>query len=82
MDDEDPILRPFRGVTELIRLVLTSTIEPYQRFYRRSRNTLGNIWTKLKMILRFRSPLNSRKKGNNSSSNDEATPGTPEPAVA
>ena len=83
MDDEDPILRPFRGVTELIRLVLTSTIEPYQRFYRRSRNTLGNIWTKLKMILRFRSPLNSRKKrNNNSSSNDEATPGTPEPAVA
>ncbi len=82
MDDEDPILRPFRGVTELIRLVLTSTIEPYQRFYRRSRTTLGNIWTKLKMILRFRSPLNGGIKGKNSSSNDEATPGTSEPAVA
>ncbi len=82
MDDEDPILRPFRGVTELIRLVLTSTIEPYQRFYRRSRTTLGNIWTKLKMILRFRSPLNGRTKGKNSSGNDEATPGTSEPAIA
>lgn len=82
MDDEDPILRPFRGVTELIRLVLTSTIEPYQRFYRRSRTTLGNFWIKLKMILRFRSPLNGRKKDDNSSSDDEASPNAPVPAAA
>jgi hypothetical protein len=43
-DDDDPILRPFRGVAELIRLTYTSSIvEPYQRFLRRIKLSYARI---------------------------------------
>lgn len=71
MDDEDPILRPFRGVGELIRLVYTSTVDPYQRFYRRFKLTLAGNWKRLKKILQFRW---RGKGGNDTNSNEEATP--------
>ena len=43
-DDEDPILRPFRGVVELIRLTYSSSIvEPFQRTLRRLKLSLSSI---------------------------------------
>ncbi len=75
MDDEDPILRPFRGVTELIRLVTTSTIEPYQRFYRRFKLSLSGQWNWLKNIIRF------GRRNNGSDSSDKITTEAAVPAV-
>jgi hypothetical protein len=41
-DDDDPILRPFRGVLELIQLTYSSSVvEPLQRIFRRLKFTLG-----------------------------------------
>ena len=43
-DDEDPILRPFKGVVELIRLTYASSIvEPCQRFLRKMRSSYNRI---------------------------------------
>eukprot|EP00536_Pseudo-nitzschia_multiseries_P005439 jgi/Psemu1/190462/e_gw1.101.61.1 len=79
-DDEDPILRPFRGVGELIRLVSTSTFEPYQRFYRRFRVSINSRWNKLKRIF----TSFSRRKGGESSNGSDISDGgtTVVPAVA
>jgi hypothetical protein len=44
-DDEDPILRPFRGVIELIQLTYQSSIvEPVQIIFRRLRKRFRNIF--------------------------------------
>jgi hypothetical protein len=85
MEDEDPILRPFKGVTELIRLVYKSSIEPYRRIYRRIQFTLSGSWSKFKQIVRFR---RRNKDGGNDSNNgggggdEEAIPDAAVPAVA
>lgn len=51
-DGDDPILRPFRGVAELIRLTYTSSIvEPCQRWWRRIRLS----YVRLRSIFRSRS---------------------------
>lgn len=66
-DDEDPILRPFRGVMELIRLTYSSSIiEPLQKLLRRWK--LAVAYKKITSIFR-------RKK----LSEDENS--SPEPAV-
>eukprot|EP00537_Pseudo-nitzschia_pungens_P011271 CAMPEP_0172396042 /NCGR_PEP_ID=MMETSP1061-20121228/23207_1 /TAXON_ID=37318 /ORGANISM="Pseudo-nitzschia pungens, Strain cf. pungens" /LENGTH=633 /DNA_ID=CAMNT_0013127797 /DNA_START=219 /DNA_END=2117 /DNA_ORIENTATION=- len=80
VDDEDPILRPFRGVGELIRLVSTSTLDPYQRFYRKFRFSINKKWNKLKDIFRFL----SRRKGGGGDEGSEINNGgaTAVPAVA
>jgi hypothetical protein len=62
-DDDDPILRPFRGVAELIRLTYTSSIaEPCQKLWRRIRLSLGFSWSRVKYILRR--PSNQATKKN------------------
>ena len=51
-DDEDPILRPFRGVAELIRLTYTSSIlEPCQQVWRRFRLSMGYSWNRIRSII-------------------------------
>ena len=82
-EDEDPILRPFRGVGELIRLVCASTIEPYQRFYRRLRNTITSKWSTLRRILGFRRNSNKNKSedgGGNSGGQDNLSGAALSPA--
>eukprot|EP00532_Pseudo-nitzschia_australis_P015235 CAMPEP_0168273078 /NCGR_PEP_ID=MMETSP0141_2-20121125/16555_1 /TAXON_ID=44445 /ORGANISM="Pseudo-nitzschia australis, Strain 10249 10 AB" /LENGTH=647 /DNA_ID=CAMNT_0008214539 /DNA_START=390 /DNA_END=2333 /DNA_ORIENTATION=+ len=64
-DDDDPILRPFRGVAELIRLVSVSTLDSYQRIYRRVR---VSILTKFKGVFRFLSFRTRRRGGSGGSS--------------
>lgn len=60
-DDEDPILRPFRGVIELIQLTFSSSIaEPFLRFQKRLRDKL-----QLGRILQI---FNRRRNDQNSSS--------------
>ena len=50
--EDDPILRPFRGVAELIRLTYTSSIlEPVQSAWRRLRTTFGYSWNRLRKKL-------------------------------
>lgn len=84
-EDEDPILRPFRGVIELIRLVCMSTIEPYQRYYRSFRFTLASSWNRLKRTVRFRRRNNGRKNpgsGNDNGDDEKGIPDAPASAVA
>ena len=51
-DEEDPVLRPFRGVRELIRLTISSTFkEPFRRFIRRQ--SLRRRWRLFRRWLRF-----------------------------
>lgn len=65
-DDEDPLLRPFRGVIELIRLTYTSSIlEPCQQVLRRFRVSLGYSWNRIRNIFR-RNDNNSYKGKQNS----------------
>jgi hypothetical protein len=54
-DEDDPILRPFRGVFELIRLTYSSSIkEPSQRLWRRIRITMTLGLNRFKGIIRRR----------------------------
>ncbi|VEU35918.1 unnamed protein product [Pseudo-nitzschia multistriata] len=80
-EDEDPILRPFRGVAELIRLVSTSTLEPYQRFYRRFRFSMSRSWNKFKNIFRL---FSRRKRGGSDETSNASDSGEegPVPALA
>ena len=77
-EDEDPILRPFRGVADLIRLVCISTLEPYQRFYRRFRRRFSSSSSmRMKTIKTFILEKIFRRgttggNGNNSNSNVNA----------
>lgn len=65
-DDEDPVLRPFQGVKELIQLTYKSSIyEPMQGLLRRMRRL-------------FPQKLRNLFRRNKSPSNDESTP---EPAL-
>lgn len=62
-EDDDPILRPFRGVVELIRLTYSSSVvEPLQRVFRRLKITL-----RIEKFLRF-----FRRKQNDDSQADPA----------
>jgi hypothetical protein len=54
-DDEDPILRPFRGVWELIKLTYSSSIvEPMQRILRRIKGVV--TFKKIRAILSSNNP--------------------------
>ncbi|MGK3738483.1 MAG: hypothetical protein ACI90V_005330, partial [Bacillariaceae sp.] len=65
--EEDPVLRPFRGVSELIRLVCTSTLEPAQRivkkifFFKSFSFILGS----------FKRRMNSFRRNNNNNNNND-----------
>jgi len=49
-EDEDPILRPIRGVRELIRLTFDNSLrDPLRRFFRQS--SIGITWTRLQKWL-------------------------------
>lgn len=61
-EDEDPILRPFRGVAELIRLTYTSSIlEPCQQVWRRFRLTMGKSWNRIRNTFRRRDDFNGKR---------------------
>jgi hypothetical protein len=63
-EDEDPILRPFRGVYELIQLTYASSVmEPLQRAFRR-----------IKLALKMRGIRNLFRR-NNRRSEDNSSPG-------
>jgi hypothetical protein len=52
-DGYDPILRPFQGVVELIRLTYSSSIkDPYQRWWKRIRISMSLGLDRFKRILR------------------------------
>lgn len=52
-DDDDPILRPFRGVIELIQLTYRSSVkEPIQRVYQRIKNM--TLFRKIRMLLAWK----------------------------
>jgi hypothetical protein len=60
--DEDPILRPFRGVAELIRLTYTSSIlEPCQQIWRRFRLTVGYSWSRIRSIFRRKDDFSGKR---------------------
>ena len=66
--EEDPVLRPFRGVSELIRLVFISTLVPAQRIVRKI-----FFFKSFSFIYgSFRRRMNSFRRNDNNVNNNEA----------
>jgi len=78
-NENDPILRPFRGVAELIRLVCTSTLEQSQKlvrklfFYKRLSKKIGALWTRLFFFRRTNTNTNKNNNNDNDTNNDDDT---------
>ncbi|OEU19067.1 hypothetical protein FRACYDRAFT_237358 [Fragilariopsis cylindrus CCMP1102] len=79
--EEDPVLRPFRGVSELIRLVFISTLVPTQRIVRKI-----FFFKSFSFIYgSFRRRMNSFRRNDNNVNNNEANSvggGEASPAIA
>ena len=79
--EEDPVLRPFRGVSELIRLVFISTLVPAQRIVRKI-----FFFKSFSFIYgSFRRRMNSFRRNDNNVNSNEANSiggGEASPAIA